>query len=65
MGFGFLIPILIVGALVYVVMNGNGFEGKLSQDRRETDARQIINERYAKGELNEDEFEQMKKKLTD
>ncbi len=63
MGFGLLIPLLVIGAIVYALGwrpqgQNNGFTSSSSQS-----ALEIARERYARGELSKEEFEQLRHDL--
>ena len=55
MGFNWIIPILIILALIYFFSNTNE-----SSDS----AKDIIDKKYAKGEISEDEYKQKKELLS-
>lgn len=61
MGFGLLLLLLIVAVLIYTSGNIGGFLG----NRSGKDPIQLIQERYAKGEIDEEEFIRLKKKLSE
>lgn len=67
MSFGFggmfmwVIFLIIVGLLIYLAVNNT--KSKEHTDRFEKTSLDIIKERYAKGEISEEEFEKMKKNL--
>ena len=54
MGLGWLLPLLIVGLLVYILQNKQ--EGKSS-------AQDLLDKRYAKGEIDEEEYEKKSRHL--
>jgi putative membrane protein len=54
MGFGWLIPILFIVVLFYFI-NGSKKEG--------ISARDILDKRYAKGEIDEEEYKKKKDEL--
>jgi len=64
--FGMIIPLLLIALIIYAVVrltqssNGNN-NGK----NIENDAFNILNQRYAKGEISEEEYIQKKKMLRD
>jgi len=63
MGFGLLIPLLVIGAIVYALGwrpqgQNNGFAPSSSRS-----ALEIAKERYAGGELSKEEFEQLRHDL--
>jgi len=47
MGFGWLIPLLIIGLLFYLVQNNQ---------KRSSSAQDILDRRYANGEIDEKEY---------
>lgn len=51
MGFGWLIPLLFIGALIYFI-NGN--------KKEDLSARDILDKRYANGEISEKEYKAKK-----
>jgi len=69
-GFGFLSPIfsilavfLLVGFIVSVVRSGRESRGGGEGSKGDTHM-QILKERYAKGEIDKKQFEEMKKDLS-
>jgi len=64
MGFGMmgggLIGLIIIVVLVYMLINNN-FHGK--EYYRENNALEILNQRFARGEITEEEYQQKKKML--
>lgn len=54
MGFFWLVPLLVIFALVYMV-NGN--------KRDDLSARDILDKRYASGEIDEEEYKQKRDEL--
>lgn len=65
MGFGFVIPILIVGVLVYAFLNMDSLKRNDVFQRSEKDANQIIKERYARGEIDDEEYARIKRRLAE
>jgi len=65
-GFGMIIPLILIVLVIYAVVklmqNNNG-----NYDMRngKNDAIDILNQRYAKGEISEEEYMQKKKMLRD
>ena len=63
MGFGFLLLLLLGGALVAVLLGGMGLlfrKGSTSQwlgGQHQPTARQVLDERFARGEISADEYE--------
>lgn len=64
-GFGFFLMILFWGLIIWVVVAlvqaASG--GRLSGGSREDEAMKTLRERYAKGEITKEQFDQMKKDL--
>ena len=54
MGVGWLIPILLIVALIYFVMGNK---------KEEPSARDILDKRYANGEIDEDEYKKKRDAL--
>lgn len=63
-GFGFLWPLLFFGGILYLLYamagNGSSNQGRLGGS---TTAMETLRERYARGELTEEEFEQRRRRL--
>ena len=62
-GFGMFIPLLLIGFVIYVAFRLSN--GSYSIRNRENDAIDILNQRFAKGEISEEEYMQKKKMLRD
>jgi len=67
MGFGLLVPLLILAALAYAL----GWIPNQQFGRRESSTTQaektpldIVQERYARGEITKDEYEEMRRDLS-
>lgn len=54
MGFGWLIPLFFIGVLIYFI-NGN--------KKDEPSARDILDKKYASGEIDEEEYKKKKEEL--
>ncbi len=70
MGFGMmgggLFGIVIIGVVIYLLLNNNGsFRHDRNIDSSTNNALDILNERYAKGELSEEEYLKKKQILRD
>lgn len=69
MGFGFLLLLLLGGALVAVLLGGAGLlsrKGSISQwlgGQRQPTARQVLDKRFARGEISAEEYETIRRKL--
>ncbi|MDA3947481.1 MAG: SHOCT domain-containing protein [Helicobacteraceae bacterium] len=55
MGFGWLIPLLFIAAIVYFFMNNKQKAGRSARD--------ILDEKYANGEIDEQEYNRMRDEL--
>jgi putative membrane protein len=68
MMFGGVWSLLFLGGLialiVWIVKRATGNKGPSSDSSQKSDPLSIAKERYAKGEITRDEFEQMKKDLS-
>jgi putative membrane protein len=71
MGFGLILVILLIGAIFIFVQDGSGLQG-LFRSRRtdgfstgsgDADAREILDRRYARGEITREEYLSIKKDL--
>jgi putative membrane protein len=63
MGWGWLISLIIIGVLIWLLVKafaGTG-QSKTAGDKKPLD---ILKERYAKGEITREEFEERKKDLS-
>ncbi len=71
MGFGGIFGILLIGVIVWVViqfMNKNRSSNPFTSNRQEQsadkeNALEILKKRYARGEINQEEYERMKKSV--
>lgn len=64
-GFTFVIPLLFLGLIalgVYLLITGSGREGRRASSRDERPL-QILKERYARGEITEEQYLKMKEEL--
>jgi putative membrane protein len=65
MGFGLLIPILIIAAIAYAVgWRPQGENNTFPLAGNNKSALEIAKERYASGELSKDEFEDIRQNLS-
>ena len=66
MGFGggFMWLILLLFVIVFFWLLKDVFSGQNSPGKKEKSALEILQERYARGEIDRDEFEQKRKDLT-
>jgi putative membrane protein len=69
MGFGFLLLLLLGGALGAVLLGGAGLLSRKGSDsqwlggQRQPTARQILDERFARGEISTEEYETTRAQL--
>jgi putative membrane protein len=69
MGFGFLLLLLLGGALVAVLLGGTGLLSRMGSNsqrlvgQRQPTARQILDERFARGEVSTEEYEKVRAQL--
>lgn len=63
MGWGWLISLLIIAAFIWVlvIVFNNSRQSKRSGDNKPLD---LLKERYARGEIDKEEFEERKNNLT-
>lgn len=64
-GFGMMIiPLLLVGLIIYAVVKfSQGNNNNYNNNRGGSDALDVLNQRYAKGEISEEEYVLKKKML--
>jgi putative membrane protein len=60
-GFGMFIPLILIGFVIYVAFRLSN--GSYSIRSKENKALDILDERFAKGEISEEEYTQKKKVL--
>lgn len=63
MGFGLLFVLLVVGLVMYVLgwrPRGMNFPGQQDQNKSPLD---ILKERYARGEISREQYEEIRKEL--
>ncbi|MGC9396726.1 MAG: SHOCT domain-containing protein [Anaerolineae bacterium] len=69
MGFGFLLLLLLGGAVVVVLLGGVGLLSRKGSNNQwlrgqhQPTARQILDERFARGEINTEEYETARAQL--
>ena len=70
MGFGGIFGILFIGVIIWAVIqfahknnSNNPFDTDQSKIDKEESALNILKKRYARGEINRDEYERMKQDL--
>lgn len=62
MGFGWLIGLIILGIIIWLVVKVIN-QSNTSSSSHNKSALDILKERYARGEINKEEFEEMKRNL--
>ena len=62
MGFGLIFPVLIVIAFIYL-LNERGQGNLFSTSSKDKSALDIAKERYVRGEMSKEEFEQIRNDL--
>ena len=62
MGFGLIFPVLIVIAFIYL-LNERGQGNLFSTSSKDKSALDLAKERYARGEMSKEEFEQIRSDL--
>lgn len=58
MGLGWIIPLIVIGAIIYFFVNQKNSDNGTSKS-----AQDILDERYAKGEINEEEYQEKRDTL--
>ena len=61
-GFGSLLFLVIICGIIYLVYRQGGFGGRRGQNASET-PRDILDRRYASGELSKAQYDQMRQEL--
>ena len=62
MGFGLIVPLLLIGVIAYAL----GWRPQFTQTRPTQNSQtplEILNARYARGEIGREEYEQMRRDL--
>ncbi len=62
---GLVFWIAIITGVVLLVLWIVGKSGKLRHEHKEESALEILNRRYARGEISKEQFEEMKKDISD
>ncbi|WHH60147.1 SHOCT domain-containing protein [Petroclostridium sp. X23] len=57
--FGMLIPLILIGVIVYAVIKLSG-NSNVRNEREYDNSLAILNERFARGEINEEEYNRKK-----
>jgi putative membrane protein len=63
MGWGWIIGIIVLALIIWLIVRGAG-QGSATPQSSDKSALDILKERYAKGEINKEEFEEKKKDLS-
>jgi len=64
MGFGLLIPVLVIGLIAYLLgWRPQGSQNLFGDTLQEDSPLEILKIRYARGEISQQEFEQMREDL--
>lgn len=58
-----LIPVIIIGVIVYAVMRLSKNNNNVRNERQYDNSLEILNERFARGEINEEEYKRKKDML--
>jgi putative membrane protein len=61
--FGWIFWIILIGAIVWLIINQNKYRNINQINPHLESPLDILKKRYAKGEINKEQFEQMKKDL--
>lgn len=65
-GFGMIFSLILIGVVIYAVIKfAQGDHKNYSNSRTGNDALDILNQRFAKGEISEEEYTKKKKMLRD
>lgn len=65
-GLGMIIPLILIGLAIYAAVNFSQNNHKnYNNSKSENDALDILNQRYANGEISEEEYSKKKKMLRD
>jgi putative membrane protein len=62
LGGGFLmmlIPLILIGVIIYIIYKTQG-RRNITYENKSDNALEILNERFARGEINEEEYKQKK-----
>ena len=55
--------LIVVGIVVLFLMVGKRRSGRANVERGDGDARRVLDERYARGEIGRDEYEQIRRDI--
>lgn len=66
MGFGWFFWILLIAVVIWVVVRATGQQNPSGDSSKNTDesARELLDKRYARGEIDEEEYTRRKNNLT-
>ena len=63
MGWWWIIGVILVAAIIWAVIRSTGQSNNLNNTTNQKSALDILNERYARGEIDKEEYEMKKKDL--
>ena len=63
MGWGWIVGLLVLVLVIWLVVRSNGQGSQVPQEEKETPL-DVLKKRYARGEIDKQEFEDKKKDLT-
>jgi putative membrane protein len=63
MGWWWIIGIILIAAIIWAIVRSSGQNNKLNNTANQKSALDILNERYARGEIEKEEYETKKRDL--
>jgi putative membrane protein len=63
MGWWWIIGIILMAAIIWAIVHSSGQSNKLNNTANQKSALDILNERYARGEIEKEEYETKKRDL--